>query len=193
MITTAPCGGAGAHEVLTISTSQDYCVSSMCSPISHIPPLKGPHSSFKTWSVPSYPSNSIPTTLPPLRPYSSLAPTMPSYSNTSCEASIGVFNVVFLQGNIKVCQGCHNNYEKSPNPPNNICLQHPEWREFIPPGSPTVQIKWGNAYYHCNPNCVMARWPTFSNSLIRIGLAIQQKLLPVHKTQLYTLFGFSFD
>ena len=182
MVNTAPCGGTG--EILT--ASRDYCVSSTCSPGIPVPPLKGPYSCTATWSMPS-----TPPTLPHLRPYPGLVatPTTSAHSKALCEADIGVFNVVFLQGNIRVCQGCRNNYQKSPSPPNNIYLQHPEWREFMPPGAPNIQTKWGNAYYHCNRNCVLARWPTFSNSLIKIDLFIQQKLLPVHKEHLHTHFG----
>ena len=71
------------------------------------------------------------------------------------------FRVHLITGNISVCHGCKGRYDKKLGPPNNICLQHEEWRTFTPPGSSEKQSRFANVYYHCNVSCVMAVWPTF--------------------------------
>ena len=99
------------------------------------------------------------------------------------------FNVVFISGNIKVCQGCHNNYPRPLLPPNDICIQHSEWREYLPPGCTATKSKWGNAYYHCNVSCIMARWPAFSSSMIIIDPRMIEKFALIHKSFLNITFG----
>ena len=69
------------------------------------------------------------------------------------------FCLCFIKGNISVCIGCKNRYEKSPQPPNDLCIKHKEWREFTPVGSETPQSKFSNVHYHCKPQCVWLNPP----------------------------------
>jgi hypothetical protein len=46
-------------------------------------------------------------------------------------------------------------------PPNNICIQHEEWHSYISPVTKLPESRFGNAYYHANPHCILARWPVF--------------------------------
>lgn len=57
------------------------------------------------------------------------------------------FRVRFIEGNVSVCYGCWNKYPKKAEPPDNICLQTEEWREFTPPGALAPQTCWSNTYY----------------------------------------------
>lgn len=41
------------------------------------------------------------------------------------------FRIRLIEGNISMCYGCRNKYQKNSQPPNNLCLQTKEWREFI--------------------------------------------------------------
>ena len=70
-----------------------------------------------------------------------------------------IFNVRFIEGNISTCYGCRNKYSKNPQPPDDICLQTEEWREFMPPGGVVPQTRWSNTYYHLRVRCVCLKWP----------------------------------
>lgn len=56
------------------------------------------------------------------------------------------FWVRFIEGDVSVCYGCRNKYPKKAEPPDNICLQTEEWREFTPPGALAPQTCWSNTY-----------------------------------------------
>ena len=51
------------------------------------------------------------------------------------------FFIKFIVGNISVCYGCRNRYPKNPKPPDDICLQTEEWRQFTPAGSLLPQTR----------------------------------------------------
>ena len=181
-----------------MSTQQNYSVTTMtASTINLGQQIITTPSSFS----PSPPSYSIPNPLqsaqlwnfnyPP--PYSrpAMEVTSPSYQYPPSTNQMVPFKVVFISGNIKTCQGCRNNYSRPLVPPNDICIQHCEWREYVPTGYVSAQTKWGNAYYHCNPGCIKAHWPSFDSSLLVIDAIILSKLEAVHKTFLNTTFGLS--
>lgn len=42
------------------------------------------------------------------------------------------FTLCKISGNISVCAGCRNKYPKHPNPPDDLCIKHQEWHEYIP-------------------------------------------------------------
>lgn len=50
------------------------------------------------------------------------------------------FTFCKINGNINVCTGCHNKYNKNPVPPDDMCIRHQEWREYT---QPLTQIPQG--------------------------------------------------
>ena len=78
------------------------------------------------------------------------------------------FALCKIAGNISVCAGCQNKYSKQPTPPNDQCIRHQDWREYMPTGSQTPQSRFGNVYNHFNPHCVWMRCPGFDPTLLEI-------------------------
>ena len=35
-----------------------------------------------------------------------------------------------------------------------MCIRHKEWREYTPIGADSPQSRFGNVYYHLDPECV---------------------------------------
>ena len=66
------------------------------------------------------------------------------------------FTLCKIIGNISICDGCRNRYSKHPNPPDDLCIRHQEWREFTPPGSQVPQSRFGNTYYHFSVTCPLS-------------------------------------
>ena len=98
------------------------------------------------------------------------------------------FRLYFRTGNISVCNGSKNRFDKTASPPNDLCIQHEEWRSFLSPtGLP--ELRYGNAYYHANPACIVKKWPHFNPSLLVIISPILSRLLPQHKSIISSLFG----
>ena len=56
------------------------------------------------------------------------------------------------------------NMLKELGPPNDICIQHEEWRTYMVGG--TSQSRFGNAYYHASIACVHLVWPSFQLSML---------------------------
>ena len=42
-----------------------------------------------------------------------------------------------------MCIGCKNKYPKSPKPPQDICIENEEWREFTVANTSKQQLKFG--------------------------------------------------
>ena len=103
-----------------------------------------------------------------------------------------VFRLCFRTGNISVCSGCRNKFDKQAKPPNDLCVQHEEWRSYTSPVSKLPKSWFGNAYYHANPHCILARWPRFSPGDLLVPEDIQSRLSPQHKALVSNLFGVFF-
>lgn len=97
------------------------------------------------------------------------------------------FTLAKIAGNISVCAGCRNKYSKQGTPPDDLCIRHQEWREFVPSGSQTPQSRFGNTYYHFNPNCVWLRCPAFNPTQLEVPQDLD--LDTVHKNKLLKDFG----
>ena len=108
---------------------------------------------------------------------------------TSRQTSPEIFRLCFRSGNISVCNGCRNKFDKQAQAPDDLCVQHEEWRTYTSPVSKLPESRFGNAYYHAKPCCIIARWPTFSPGDLTISSEIKSRLLPPHKDLLSTLFG----
>lgn len=99
------------------------------------------------------------------------------------------FTVYFISGNISVCIGCKNRYPKSRQPPQDLCIRHQEWRTFTPRGrEEDAQERFGNVYYHCNPQCIWLRCPDFIPSTLDVN-EVQENLSTSHKEHLNFHFG----
>lgn len=125
------------------------------------------------YGPPPHPPPTLPHPPPPYMPYAPPAP-----------ASLHPFTLCKISGNISVCAGCRNKYPKNPNPPDDLCIKHQEWREYIPSGSQTPQSRFGNAYYHFNPTCVWMRFPEFVPMYLEVPPEICQQLDTSHKERL---------
>ena len=116
-----------------------------------------------------------PCSFPPHFPYSPYSPGPPNS-----------FSHCFISGNISVCMGCKNRYSKPAQPPDDLVIKHQEWRQFTTEAR--VQSKYGNIYYHCNPQCVWLRYPEFVPSQVDTT-AVMQHLNSTHKAHLLHVFG----
>ena len=122
--------------------------------------------------------------------YSSPVPMLPSVpQNTGM-----IFHVRFICGNISICYGCRNKCSKKPSPPDNLCLQTEEWREYAPPGghsaAPQTQSRWANTYYHLSVTCIQLRWPFFDpQSQVVVKDNIRSQLMDCHRSLLQTQLG----
>ena len=94
-----------------------------------------------------------------------------------------VFCLCFRTGNISVCSGCRNNLDKQAYPPNDLCVQHEEWHSYTSPVSKLPESQFGNAYYHANPYCILARWPRFSPGDLLVPEDIRSRLPPPPNTK----------
>jgi hypothetical protein len=108
-------------------------------------------------------------------PYHFATSSTPSVSNAS------EFRSCFRSGNISVCNGCRNRFDKDAQPPYDLCIQHEEWRNFTSPVSHLPDSRYGNAYHHASPACIVARWPSFVYSSLVIPATILAQLQPSHK------------
>jgi hypothetical protein len=108
--------------------------------------------------------------------------TYPSYTETECRLG-------FRTGNISVCNGCRNKFDKQAKPPHDICVQHEEWRSYTSPTTNLPDSRFGNAYYHANPACIMSKWPSFLPQSLLISQEVKNQLQPEHKSLLASLFG----
>lgn len=121
-----------------------------------------------------------PSFYPPMysTPYPLSSPYVPTPASSYCgldptNGGAHPFRIHFISGNISVCNGCKGKYDKKVGPPNNICVQHEEWRTFTPQGSSDKQSRFGNVYYHCNITCIMAIWPSFIPSTVVVPVEVQ--------------------
>ena len=115
---------------------------------------------------------SMPSVPPPLISCGSASP-----------ADDSPFVLLFLSGNIRICRGCKQNFQKPPTPPYDLCIRHQEWQEFTPAGS---TLRYGNVYYHCNVPCILSRCVNFAPSMLVIPANVLVQLLPVHTSFLHS-------
>ena len=70
-------------------------------------------------------------------PYGPVYGQMPSPQQSYAPPS--PFTLCKISGNISICAGCRNKYPKKPDPPDDMCIRHQEWREYTPPNSGVPQ------------------------------------------------------
>lgn len=99
------------------------------------------------------------------------------------------FCLRFWTRNISVCNGCRNKFDKQATPPNDLCAQHAEWWTYTSPVTSQPESRYGNAYYHANPSCIIHKWPRFHPGTLEIPSDILHLLKPEYKHIISTLFG----
>lgn len=103
------------------------------------------------------------------------------------------FFLCVRSGNISVCSGCRNKFDRQAHPPNDLCVRHEEWRSFVSPTTNLPDSRYGNAYYHVNQACIVSKWPNFIPRSLIITDNVRDCLLPVHKFMLASTFGILFE
>ena len=94
--------------------------------------------------VPSQSYTCIP--VPPTSPPTSLAPGLVP----------NPFKVHFVMGNISVCNGCRGSYHQEL-----LMISAYNTKNGGVLGSPTMQSRFRNVYYHCSLSCILAISPSF--------------------------------
>ena len=132
---------------------------------------------------------------PPLIPchsvgtlFNMLSPQVPSPATGS--ASSRSFNLHFIRGNISRCAGCKGKYVKPASAPNDLCIQHEEWRQVTYANSSTPSSVFSNSYYHCNLHCLRVNWPLFQPFQLVVLPAVAAKLKKEHWDFLRSSFGY---
>ena len=122
------------------------------------------------------------------------SPTPPTPS--AVQPNTNPFYVRFLQGNIRVCQGCRSTLRLSdgsiPAPPFNLVMARAE-RSFRDKfGTLITPQKEQPSHYHLRLDCVRAVEPCF----VGLALCIPQDILPllnnIHREYLRLVFGLNF-
>ena len=123
------------------------------------------------------------------------SPTPPTPS--AVQPNTNPFYVRFLQGNIRVCQGCRSTLRLSdgsiPAPPFNLVMARAERRSFRDKfGTLITPQKEQPSHYHLRLDCVRAVEPGF----VGLALCIPQDILPllnnIHREYLRLVFGLNF-
>lgn len=150
-----------------ISSPQSYCF-----------PYQGPHSSFNpqfsAWNTHSGDINVYRPALPPFTPSA-------FHSTPSMPASNSAFRLCFRSGNISVCNGCRNRFDKQAESPYNLCVQHEEWRLYTSPVTHLPESRFGNAYYHAHPQCIQLKWSNFRPTDLQVPDGLKCHLTTAHK------------
>ena len=153
------------------------------SPQSYCLPYQGPYSSFSprisAWSTHS---GDINVYRPPFTP-------SPLHSTPPTQALESAFRLCFRAGNISVCNGCHGRFDKHAESSHNLCVQHEEWRSYTSPVTGLPESRFGNAYYHAHPHCILVKWSNFYPTDLQVPNEIKDHLTNEHKELTYSLFG----
>ena len=110
---------------------------------------------YPSWFSPPYQNFSpLPQAQSVASPYQNASPPPPSSPFQLCK----------LGGNINICFGCRNKYNKNASPPDDMYIKHQDWREYTTPDG-QVQRRFGNVYYHFNPQCIWYRCTSLDEHL----------------------------
>ena len=145
--------------------------------------------SYGAYGGPSYSSlhgsYAFPSNVHNTPPSSGLRPVSP----TCTTGEIPSFDVCFRTGNISVCNGCRNKFDRLANPPHDLVVRHKEWRSFKSPVTDQLETRFGNAYYHARQDCIRSRCKDFCTSPMQVPSEVLVKLKNEHKDYLRANFG----
>lgn len=136
------------------------------------PPYHTPLSPYHTQTIcPPYHTPTIPHyNYPPTPQFTSMPAPTAQYQPAD------PFVLCFITGNISSCFGCKNKYTRPLQPPEDLCIKHKDWREFMSPNG-NSQAKFGNVYYHCKPECVRFNYPFFLQWIYKFLVKLARSLL----------------
>ena len=135
---------------------------------------------------------------PQCTPYSTpfASPFTSSYSqaHVSHSTNPNTFYLKFIQGNIRMCQGCRNSLRsvdgKVPPPPFDLTIARAEKRQFRDSSGCLVTPKRETVcHYHCSLNCIRNVEPSFDPNSLHIPADVNEKLLTLHIHHLQSTFG----
>ncbi len=111
-----------------------------------------------------------------------------------CQPNINPFYVKFIQGNIRMCQGCHSTVRSSdgsiPAPPFDLVIARAERRTFRDKSGVFITpYQEQTCHYHVRLDCIKSVEPSF----IPMALNVPQDVIPllsaVHIEYLHLVFG----
>ena len=85
-----------------------------------------------------------------------------------------------------MCNECRRKFDKTYQ---TLCVQHEDWRQYTSPVTKLPESKYGNAYYHVHPWCIMSKWPAFLPGELQVSEEMKSHLAPQHKELISELFG----
>ena len=175
-----------AMQTVNVSfpSTVDLSCSSTFSPYSLLPPMVPP----VLPPASSVLAPLIPTIPPPFSVLSSPSHLQGQFVDPT-NGGLNPFRLCFIFGNISVCHGCKNRYAKTAGAPQDLCIQHEEWRTFSVPNIPTPQQRFGNVYYHPSVPCIQSVWAYFDPQTIVIPPEIVPLLQDSHKQLIRLQFG----
>ena len=115
------------------------------------------------------------------------------YPYTNASTFESEFRLCFRTGNISVCNRGRNKFDKKSKPPYGLCVQHEEWRSYVSPKTNMPESRFGYAFYHTNPACIISKWPYFRPPppplIGRLLRCTKQTPKVDHKSFLCSVFG----
>jgi len=105
------------------------------------------------------------------------------------QAQNSEFHLCFRIGNISVCNGCKNRFDKNATP--SEWIMYSTWRmeTIYITRLRATKSRYGNAYYHAIPSCIINKWPDFHPDFLVVLPAVLDKLTDEHKVTVSSLFG----
>ena len=80
------------------------------------------------------------------------------------------------------------NLIRSQKQPYDLCVQHEEWRSYVSPKTNMPESRFGYAYYHSNPACIISKWPYFRPQSLVVSSDVQSKPKVDHKSIFCSVF-----
>lgn len=118
----------------------------------------------------------------------------PNPSAPTVVPNVNPFYIRFIEGNIRMCQGCKSFLRRSdgsiPAPPFDLCAARAERRSFRDAnGTLRTPLKEQPAHYHLNLPCIRTACPEFIPCSLLVPSDVLPALTAVHKEYLRLVFG----
>ena len=122
----------------------------------------------------------------------------PTQSTCSIQPNTNPFYVRFIQGNIRMCQGCRSSLRLQdgsiPVPPFDMVIARAERKSFRDKNGELVTPRQEQTcHYHFRLDCVRAVEPNFVPMALQVPQDILPSLTVIHREYLRLVFGFIFQ